>query len=274
MKNSRMPSLIYGTAWKKARTAEVTKMALDCGFRAIDTANQLKHYDEAGVGEALRAFWAEGHPRETVFLQTKFTSQGGQDHRLPYDPRADLKTQVRQSFESSLGHLGVEYLDSYLVHGPQGHPGLIESDWEVWEEMEKIHSEGAARLIGISNVNAFQLGELVTHAKIKPHFVQNRCYAARGWDRDIRRVCENHQIRYQGFSLLTGNPHEMASPPVAEAASRLKLTPAQVIFCFAKHLGMIPLTGTTSRAHGEEDLRSLDASLLPEELSAIEKIGG
>jgi aryl-alcohol dehydrogenase-like predicted oxidoreductase len=91
----RVPTFIYGTAWKEDDTARLTRMALDAGFRGIDTANQRRHYHEAGIGEALAEAFAAGVlRREDVFLQTKFTYVGGQDHRLPYDPRAPLATQV------------------------------------------------------------------------------------------------------------------------------------------------------------------------------------
>src|SRR6185436_3748143 len=96
------PTFVYGTAWKKDATTELVKKAVKAGFRAIDTANQLKHYSEALVGEALSALALDGIPRESLWLQTKFTPLNGQDERLPYDPQADLATQVNQSFESSL----------------------------------------------------------------------------------------------------------------------------------------------------------------------------
>ena len=119
VQTARVPTFIYGTAWKEDDTGRLVRMALDAGFRGIDTANQRRHYHEAGVGEALAEAFAAGVlRREDVFLQTKFTYVGGQDHRLPYDPRAPLATQVEQSFASSLQHLGVDYLDSYVLHGP------------------------------------------------------------------------------------------------------------------------------------------------------------
>ena len=113
-----MPAFMYGTAWKKDQTAQLVELAVDSGFTAIDTANQLIHYQEALVGEALLTLAKKGVKRESLFLQTKFTSVSGQDHRTPYDQSADLPTQVQQSFESSLKHLHTDYLDSYVLHGP------------------------------------------------------------------------------------------------------------------------------------------------------------
>src|SRR6185436_13642708 len=117
------PKFIYGTAWKKDATTELVRKAVKAGFRAIDTANQAKHYSEALVGEALAALAREGIHRDSLWLQTKFTSVSGQDERLPYDPQADITTQVQQSFESSLKHLGTDRVDSYLLHGPYSFPG-------------------------------------------------------------------------------------------------------------------------------------------------------
>src|SRR3954454_4518499 len=92
---SRVPQFLYGTAWKEDRTAALTELAIRTGFRGIDTANQRRHYFEAGVGEALAAVYRAGVvTRAELFLQTKFTYQPGQDHRLPYDPAAPLAAQV------------------------------------------------------------------------------------------------------------------------------------------------------------------------------------
>jgi diketogulonate reductase-like aldo/keto reductase len=115
----RTPDFIYGTAWKEDRTAELTELAIRSGFRAIDTANQRKHYYEGGVGEALAAVYGAGIVnRSDLFLQTKFTYQRGQDNRLPFDPKAPIARQVEQSLTSSFDHLGADYVDSFVLHGP------------------------------------------------------------------------------------------------------------------------------------------------------------
>ena len=114
-----IPSFMYGTAWKKDATTALVQQAVAAGFTAIDTANQLIHYQEALVGEALLELTKQGTPRERLLIQTKFTPVNGQDHRTPYDAQADLTTQVKQSFDSSLAHLHTDYLDSYVLHGHQ-----------------------------------------------------------------------------------------------------------------------------------------------------------
>jgi len=221
------------------------------------------------VGEGLAA---SGVPREDVFLQTKFTYVTGQDHRLPYDPRAPLATQVEQSFASSLAHLGVDHIDSYVLHGPSLRYGVSDADWETWEAMERLHASGKARLLGVSNVDARQLVELYAGATVKPALVQNRCFAALGWDRAVRAFCAENGILYQGFSLLTANREVLAHPQTHAIAARTGRTVPQVIFRFALEVGMIALTGTTSTAHMREDLGAYDFELAPEETHALETL--
>jgi diketogulonate reductase-like aldo/keto reductase len=268
------PTFIYGTAWKKDATANLVKTAVKAGFKAIDTANQPRHYNEALVGEALEALAAEGISRETLFLQTKFTPLDGHDSRVPYDPQQNLTTQVNESFASSLRHLNTERIDSYLLHGPYSQPGLGEEDAEVWAAIEEIHKSGKTGMIGISNVNAMQLGMLVKNAGIAPMVVQNRCFAVRGWDRAVRQICRTEGIVYQGFSLLTANPDVVQHPAVAKIADRVAVQPEQVIFRFAMQVGMVPLTGTTKEQHMKEDLRVHGIELTRDEVKFIESIAG
>jgi diketogulonate reductase-like aldo/keto reductase len=267
-----VPSFMYGTAWKKEATARLVQLAVESGFTAIDTANQLIHYQEALVGEALQALAKKGVERDSLFLQTKFTSVDGQDHRTPYDASADLTTQVRQSFDSSLNHLDTNYLDSYVLHAPFSRRGLGEADWQVWAAMEDLYQSGKTKMIGISNVGAAQLVQLCEQAKVRPMMVQNRCFAALAWDKEVRAICQAHGIIYQGFSLLTANREVFADPEIRAIAQRVGAGPAQVIFHFAMQIGMLPLTGTTSEQHMKEDLAAAQFSLSAEEIQRIEMI--
>ena len=268
-----VPRFLYGTAWKEDETFRLTKLALDSGFRGIDTANQRKHYFEAEVGRAVSSAIEAGLvTREELFLQTKFTFQRGQDHRLPYDPTAAMATQVKQSFESSLEHLQTDRIDSYVLHGPSGSRGLGANDWEVWQAMESIHDTGQVRFLGVSNVSLEQLQLLVNKARIKPRFAQIRCYATKGWDQAKRKFCTENEILYQGFSLLTANRNALARPEVLEMAKKHKCTVSQLVFRFALDVGMMPLTGTTNAEHMKADLRAFDLSLSADEIRLIENI--
>jgi diketogulonate reductase-like aldo/keto reductase len=266
------PGLLYGTAWKEENTERLVTAALAAGFRGVDTANQRRHYHEAAVGAALARLPAG--ERAALFLQSKFTFAEGQDHRLPYDPGADVETQVRQSFGSSLEHLGAETLSSYLLHGPSESRGLGARDRAAWRALEALRREGRTAAIGVSNVSPEQLALLCDGAEIPPDFVQNRCYARLGWDREVRAVCRAHGVTYQGFSLLTANRYEWASREVRAIAARLAATPAQVIFRFALQIGMVCLTGTTDPAHMREDLGAYGFELSAPEVAAIERLSG
>jgi diketogulonate reductase-like aldo/keto reductase len=270
----RVPRFLYGTAWKEDDTQRLTALALQQGFRGIDTANQRRHYHEAGVGRAVADVMASGLVRrEDLFLQTKFTFQAGQDHRLPYDPKALIALQVEQSFASSLEHLGTEAIDSYVLHGPTRSSGLAPADWEAWRAMEVLHDKGQVRLLGISNVTLDQLRLLCRDARLRPHFVQNRCFAVHGWDRQIRDFCSANGMVYQGFSLLTANRGVMARPELVGIASRHRRSIAEVVFRFALEVGMIVLTGTTKADHMRTDLAVFDFQLEPREVQLIEGLG-
>ena len=270
----QVPPILYGTAWKEQATEACVTAAIDAGFRGIDTANQRKHYFEQAVGAAVQAAIRAGKvTRDELFLQTKFTHRDGQDHRLPYDERAPIATQVEQSFESSLAHFAATTLDSLVLHGPSRRDGLGREDIDVWHAMERIAKAGKVALLGASNVTAMQVQQLVELATVKVSFIQNRCYADRGWDRNVRAVCAKHGITYQGFSLLTANRHVVAGNRVGAIAAKHGATREQVIFRFAQQVGMLPLTGTKDPQHMREDLAAERIQLSADELSAIETAG-
>jgi len=270
-----IPDFLYGTAWKEDRTPALTELALRMGFRGIDTANQRRHYFEAGVGQGLAAAYRAGIvARENLFLQTKFTYRPGQDHRLPYDPAASLSVQVEQSMASSLEHLGTAHVDSYVLHGPASGYGWTDADSEVWEAMIKERDAGRTRLLGVSNVSLRHLEQMAAAHAEAPAFVQNRCYARLGWGRDVRQFCRERKIIYQGFSLLTANPEVLRHPLATGLAARASLTPAQVVFSFARAVGMLPLTGTSNPEHMQQDLASVDVELSPDAVRAIESLSG
>jgi len=270
-----MPSFLYGTAWKEDRTAGLTELAIRAGFRGIDTANQRRHYFEAGVGEGLAPAYRDGIvTRADLFLQTKFTYQRGQDHRLPYDPSASLAVQVAQSMASSIEHLATDYVDSFVLHGPSSNFDWTDDDSEVWEAMRKERDAGRTRVLGVSNVSLGHLDQMLKAHGEAPSFVQNRCYARLGWDREVRRFCREHNITYQGFSLLTANIEVLRHPLVASVSVQAGVTPAQVIFAFARAVGMLPLTGTSNAEHMKQDLGSLQLSLPEDVVASIESLAG
>lgn len=270
-----IPDFLYGTAWKEDRTPALTELALREGFRAIDTANQRRHYFEEGVGQGLAAVYRAGLvKRSDVFLQTKFTYPRGQDHRLPYDPAARLAIQVAQSMISSLEHLKTDHVDSYVLHGPSSNYDWTGNDAEVWEAMRKERAAGRTCLLGVSNVSIQHLEQMAAASTELPAFVQNRCYTSLGWDRDLRQFCGERGIVYQGFSLLTANQEVLHHPLIATIATSVNVTPAQIVFSFARSIGILPLTGTSSAEHMKQDLASRNLKLPLEAVQAIESLSG
>ncbi|MEO5352271.1 MAG: aldo/keto reductase [Magnetococcus sp. XQGC-1] len=264
----RMPRLIYGTAWKKERTAALVAQAIELGFRGIDTAGQPKHYDEAGVGRGLSAALQRGLRREDLYLQSKFTPMGGQDPlRVPYDPHASLKEQVAQSFQSSLANLQTTYLDGLVLHSPLPDREQME---EVWQSMEQIFDQGGARQLGISNCyDLWWLEYLYRMARVKPAVLQNRFYADTGYDRAIRDFCRQNRIQYQSFWTLTANPRILAHPVMRTLMEQYNRTAAQLFFRYLSQVDIIPLTGTTSAAHMAEDLAIFNFALTDDACAAL-----
>ncbi|MDD4913887.1 MAG: aldo/keto reductase [Methylococcales bacterium] len=269
----RMPGIIYGTAWKKDRTAALVEQAISLGFRGIDTACQPKHYNEAGVGEGLAACLARGLPRGEVYLQSKFTPLDGQDPlQIPYDAQAGLAEQVGESFRRSLDNLRTEYLDCLVLHSPLTNPEQL---LEVWRAMELIFKDGEARQLGVSNCYGLdRLRFLYDAAEIKPAVLQNRFYAESGYDRDIRAFCDERRIIYQSFWTLTANPQILADRVLKEMAAVCQRTPAQIFFRFLTQLGVIPLTGTSSAHHMLEDLAIFDFELRADQCAALQGLLG
>jgi len=266
-----MPWLIYGTAWKKERTADLVVKAIQAGFKGIDTACQPKHYDEPLVGEALRKLEDHGIERETLFIQTKFTPLSGQDPRqVPYDKDAPIESQVTQSFEASKKNLQTQYVDSLVLHSPVAPHALL---MKVWGAMETIQKTGGARQLGISNCyNTKVMKQLYADANVKPAVVQNRFYQKTGYDADLRNWCSNHGVIYQSFWTLTANPHILANNTVRTIAQKYNKTEAQIFFRYLNQTGIVAITGTCSEQHMREDLSILDFELSSDDLKKVSRL--
>lgn len=264
-------ALIYGTAWKKERTKELVIQAVKAGFKGIDTACQPKHYHEESVGEALAVLAQEGFRREELFLQTKFTPLAGQDPlNVPYDKKADLSTQVAQSFEVSKTNLQTNYIDSLILHSPLSSFEDLET---VWRAMEEIAQRGEAKQLGISNIYDLQtLKDLYEMAKIKPSVVQNRFYQESGYDKEIRSFCKTNNIIYQSFWTLTANPHILQNTDLSELSKKYNKNVIQLFFAYLHQIGITPLTGTTDIEHMQSDLESFDIVLDDSEVSKLNSL--
>ncbi|MBA3603291.1 MAG: aldo/keto reductase [Parachlamydiaceae bacterium] len=266
-----VPPLIYGTAWKKDKTAELVEKAILCGFRGVDTACQPKHYYEAGVGQALLRLKEHGIFRDNLFLQTKFTPLSGQDSaNIPFDPAASLDDQVRQSFACSQKNLGVETVDSLVLHSPlRSH----EQTMQVWRAMEDLYKAGVVRMLGISNCYDLDVFKSIyDEAKVKPSVLQNRFYSETGYDQKLREWSGERGVCYQSFWTLTANPQILSHPLVRSLSVIKGVTEAQLFFRFLTHLKITPLIGSCSEKHTKEDLAIFDFTLSNAEIASIETL--
>ncbi|KXT15279.1 hypothetical protein AC579_4831 [Pseudocercospora musae] len=266
VKAARMPSLIYGTAWKAEATKELVKQAIANGFRGVDTAAQPKHYQEDLVGAGIRdAIHAGKISREDLYLQTKYTSVSGQDPRnMPYHPKSSITDQVNASVASSLHNLrhtedGSEkaYLDCLVLHSPLS---TMPSTQEAWKAME-THVPHAVRTLGISNCYDLPvLQALYDSATVKPSVVQNRFYADTGYDTDIRAFCNEKGVIYQSFWTLTANPRLLKAKPVALVADHVSVSRPVALYSLVLGLGNVRiLNGTKNTSNMVEDLAGVEA---------------
>jgi diketogulonate reductase-like aldo/keto reductase len=258
IQSSGKPYMMYGTAWKKEKTADLVADAIRSGFRFIDTACQPKHYNEPGVGEGIVTAMKElGLQRSDLFIQTKFTSVDGQDpDRIPYDKNAPLQEQVMQSVQVSLRNLATTYIDSLVMHSPMRR---MEDTILVWKQMEELVDAGVVRQIGISNCyDPKKFITIYNEARIKPSVLQNRFYPDSGFDVELRRFCRDHGVKYQSFWTLTGNIRALRNSRVVQMAKSKELTEMTLMYAFMMRMGHIPLCGTTSKAHMLEDVAIME----------------
>jgi diketogulonate reductase-like aldo/keto reductase len=138
--------------------------------------------------------------------------------------------------------------------------------------MEELSRAGKTRAIGVSNVSLDQLRLLFAFAEIKPAFVQNRCFARDGWDREVRRFAREHGIVYQAFSLLTANQRELSAPAISRIQRETGRSVPELVFRFAIQAGMLPLTGTSQLEHMRSDLGCLEFELAAKHQEALERL--
>lgn len=208
---ARMPRLGLGVfrAPRGARTREAVADALAAGYRHVDTA--AIYGNEADVGEAIREAPV---PRDELFVTTKlWNADQGYDAAL-------------RAFDASLARLGLDHVDLYLVHWPV--PALR---LESWRALERLHEQGRARAIGVSNFMVPHLEELAAHARVLPAVNQIELSPFLQ-QREVRAWCAERGIVVEAYSPLTKGKR-LAHPVLGEVAARVRKTPAQVLLRWA-----------------------------------------
>jgi 2,5-diketo-D-gluconate reductase A len=248
---TRMPVLGLGV-WQVPdgpETENAVRWALELGYRHIDTAQA--YGNEESVGRALRA---SGVPREEVFLTTKFYPGGK-------DPAAEAAR--------SLDRLGLDYLDLYIIHWPQGGP-----TW-AWPGMERAREQGAARAIGVSNFSVQELDALLAIATTPP-VVDQVQFSPFEYRRGLLEACADRHVAVEAYSPL-GTGRHLVHPDVARIAERVGRTPAQVLLRWCVQRGIVVITKSTHRERLEENARIFDFELSKDDmkgLDALDRTGG
>jgi diketogulonate reductase-like aldo/keto reductase len=220
------------------------RWALETGYRHIDTAQA--YGNEESVGAALRD---SGVPREEVFLTTKFYPGSS-------DPVAEA--------EKSLERLGVDQIDLYIIHWPQGGP-----TW-AWPGMERAHERGLAKSIGISNFDVDEVEAVTGVASVNP-VVNQIQYSPFKHRTALLEACEERGVVLEAYSPLTTG-RDLDDKRVAELAERKGRTPAQVLLRWGVQRNVPVIPKSTHRERIEENAQIFDFELSDDEMAALDAL--
>jgi diketogulonate reductase-like aldo/keto reductase len=225
-------------------TENAVRWALELGYRHVDTAQA--YGNEESVGRALRD---SGVPREEVFITTKF-----------FPAREDAEAEAQRSLQ----RLGVDQVDLYIVHWPQGGP-----TW-AWPGMERAHERGYARSIGVSNYGVSELDELRSVAEIQP-VVNQVQFSPFEYRRKLLEACEERNVALEAYSPL-GTGRHLSDERVRQIAERVGRTPAQVLLRWCVQRDLVVITKSTHRDRLEENAQTFDVTLSDEDMAALDAL--
>jgi 2,5-diketo-D-gluconate reductase A len=220
------------------------KWALELGYRHIDTAQA--YGNEESVGRALKE---SGVPREDIFVTTKF-------YPGSEDPVAEA--------EGSLRRLGVDYVDLYIIHWPQGGP-----TW-AWPGMERAKELGYARSIGVSNFDVNELAQVMTVATVPP-VVDQVQFSPFEYRRTLLETAEKQRVAIEAYSPL-GTGRHLADATVKRVASSAARTPAQVLLRWCLQRGLVVITKSTHRNRIEENSSIFDFALSDGDMADLDAL--
>jgi diketogulonate reductase-like aldo/keto reductase len=247
----RIPRLGFGV-WQVPNGPDcvnAVRWALELGYRHIDTAQA--YGNEESVGKALRE---SGVSRDQVFITTKF-------HPARKDPAAEA--------ERSLRRLGVDYVDLYIIHWPEGGP-----TW-AWPGMEQAHELGYARSIGVSNFDVGELDQVMATANIAP-VVNQLQLSPIEYRRALLDAARERGVAVEAYSPL-GTGRHLMDGDVNRIAARVERTPAQVLLRWCLQHDLVVLPKSTHHERIAENAQVFDFTLSGQdmaELDALDQTGG
>ena len=229
------------------QTEDVTRTALEIGYRHVDTAQM--YGNEAGVGRAVRA---AGLARDEVFVTSKLDN--------PNHARDD----ALRSFDGTLAELGFDHVDLFLIHWPLPEVGDFV---ETWHAMEEIYRSGRARAIGVSNFAPHHLRRLLAAAEVVPavNQIEVHPYLVQA---DVRAFGAEHGIVTEAWAPIARG-RVLDDPVITTIAKRLERTPAQVTLRWAIQRGDVVFPKSVSRGRIEENFDLFDFELADDEMAEI-----
>ena len=229
------------------QTEDVTRTALEVGYRHVDTAQM--YGNEAGVGRAVRA---AGLARDEVFVTSKLDN--------PNHARDD----ALRSFDGTLAELGFDHVDLFLIHWPLPEVGDFV---ETWHAMEEIYRSGRARAIGVSNFQPHHLRRLLAAAEVVPavNQIEVHPYLVQA---DVRAFGAEHGIVTEAWAPIARG-RVLDDPVITTIAKRLERTPAQVTLRWAIQRGDVVFPKSVSRGRIEENFDLFDFELADDEMAEI-----
>ena len=225
-------------------TENAVRWALELGYRHVDTAQA--YGNEESVGRALRD---SGVPREEMFITTKF-----------FPARQDPEAEARRSLE----RLGVDHVDLYIIHWPQGGP-----TW-AWPGMEGARERGYARSIGVSNFSVSELEELMSVARTAP-VVNQVQFSPFEYRRKLLEACARHDVALEAYSPL-GTGRHLSDGRVGQIAARAGRTPAQVLLRWCVQRDLVVIPKSTHRDRIGENALIFDFALPEEDMAALDAL--
>ncbi|MCX2749169.1 aldo/keto reductase [Arthrobacter sp. MI7-26] len=228
-----------------AETQKAVEDALEAGYRHIDTAAAYRN--ESGVGAAIKA---SGISREELFITTKL--RNGEQGR------------AASAFNHSRRELGLDVIDLYLIHWPVPSQGLFV---DAWKALEKIHADGGARAIGVSNFLPDHLDTLLATADVVPAVNQIELHPT-FQQRELAAKSRSHGIAVEAYSPL-GQGADLGSATVTDLAEKHRATPAQIVLAWHLGTGNIVIPKSVHPERIRQNLAAASLQLTPEELAAI-----
>ncbi len=240
-----IPVMGFGT-WNLSRGSQAenaVKIALETGYRLIDTA--AIYGNEESAGKAIRESTIS---REKIFVTTKLWNS---DHANP-----------QKAFDKSLGRLGLEYVDLYLMHWP------VKKRLASWKAMEKILDGGKCKAIGVSNFTIRHLEELLAHASVVP-VVNQVEFSPFLFQKELLDYCTKNKIQLEAYSPLT-HGHKINDQKISAIAKKYNRSNAQIMLCWSLQHGVVPIPKATKKERIEENSNVFDFSISDVDMKALD----